>query len=666
MKINVVSLCSFALGLWGIQTGLWFLAVPMILLLEGRHFIQRRWDLSLKTLKSIFFLCGAVFLVLLGFLYGFQPPSFIYSLLQCLPICIFPLIVAQTYSPNIPLLLHNFFSHSHSLRPGFARKQNSINLYYPYFALCLLSASATNVKGLGFYVMAATLVATMLRKHCPQRSHPMLWVCLILLVSGMGFVGHLQLHQLQGKLEQQTAPWLSGLSGDSVDPYQANTRMGSIEDLKQSNAIVFRVAGGLLVRSSRPSFPLLLREATYNKYGSASWVAMQSKFAPVRPGSDRKTWNFGTAATPSSTITVSSNLNGRSGILKLPNGTSEIAQLPVDQMQKNQYGTVKVESKPGAISYQIHFNPEQSGDSPPTEDDLQIPDAEKPAIQQTLKTLNLQGKPGPEFLDQVSSYFEKNFRYSLKRSDLNQSSTPLSTFLLKNKSGHCEYFASATTLLLRGAGIPARYAVGYSVSEFSPLEEQYVVRSRHAHAWVMAYVNGTWKSLDTTPPDWTAQEDASVSPLQAISDWWAFLSFKLVSGAWVYLGWMIFPVTAFFLWKWSRKFRVRRSTVSATAIAQPIIPAIQEGLDSEFYLIEQSLDELNLKRIDSEPLQEWMTRLKTQLSESDVEILRSIITLHNRYRFDPHGIEAKEREELSLLSQAWLDKFHSANVTRSK
>jgi protein-glutamine gamma-glutamyltransferase len=272
--------------------------------------------------------------------------------------------------------------------------------------------------------------------------------------------------------------------------------------------------------------------------------------------------------------------------------------------------------------------------------------------------LKFQGKPGPAFLNQVDSYFERNFRYSLKRSDSNQSATPLSTFLLKNRSGHCEYFASATTLLLRGAGIPARYAVGYSVSEFSPLEKQYIVRSRHAHAWTMAYVNGTWQSFDTTPPDWTAQEDAGASPLQAISDFWAFLSFKLASSNTLsYVGWTIAPVASFFLWKWRRKLRVRRSVIPAIVAPEPIVPLIQEGLDSEFYLIEKRLAELNLNRTASESLQQWLTRLKTQLPESEFETLRSILNLHHRYRFDPQGIEPMERKKLSSLSQSWLNEL---------
>lgn len=661
-RLTIVHLCCLAILLWGAhtaQTGRMLFAIPMVLMIAGRPLIQWQWNLSLSNLKRLFQLCGGLLGVLLIiFLVTQRSFSIIYLLLQWLPVCAFPLILAQAYCSSLPFLLRLLFTPSYALKEKISIKQTPINLYYPYFALCLLSASAANWNALSasFYGSIFSLVALLLWNYRPQRANPMLWVCLLLMVGGMGFVGHLQLHQLQAKLEQNTAPWLSGVIGDSVNTYQTSTHIGSIEAMKLSNAIVFRVA-----TEKRLSSPLLLREAIYNKYGSASWIALRSKFLPIPPNPDGKTWKFSTMASTSTSLKISTNLDAGKGVLKLPNGTSEIHELSANHVRKNQYGTVEVEGSPGAIAYQLQFNPHHSGDSPPTEEDLQIPDQEIPAIEQTLDILNLNGEPKPasQVLTQLSSYFAKDFQYSLKPLDASNSATPLSAFLLKNRSGHCEYFASATTLLLRGAGIPARYAVGYSVHEFSPLEGQYIVRSRNAHAWVMAYVNGTWRSFDTTPPDWNAQEDSAASPLQAILDLWAFVGFKLASaGVWGFVGLAIAPITAFFLWKWVRKFWIRRSVVPVIVELEPMPPLIKEGLDSEFYLIEQSLEELNLKRIPSESLQAWMTRLNAELPEPEFEILNSIINLHNRYRFDPQGIEATERETLRSLSQAWLDRSH--------
>jgi protein-glutamine gamma-glutamyltransferase len=655
-KLTMAGFCTLALFVWGAHTKLILIAIPMMLVLESRYYVKQKWHLSLNDLKGIFKLCGGIFAALvISFLVTQRSFSVIYLLVQSLPICTFPLIVAQTYGSSLPQLLRLLFTDSSVLRQGFSWHQKPINLYYPYFALCLLSASAANWTTLSasLYSSIAIVVALIFWRFRPGRSQPILWVFLFLLASGMGFLGQIQLHQLQAKLEQQTAPWLSGLSGDAVDPYQANTRMGSIENLKQSNVIVFRVRG------DRASFPLLLREATYNKYGSASWIATQSKFVPILSESDGRTWKLGPVTTPFTEIAVSSHLNNGQGILRLPNGTSEIGQLPVDRMKKNQYGAVKVEGAPGAVTYHIQFNSKQSNDSLPTPDDLKIPDSEKLAIEKTLTEINIEGKSTPEILNRVSAYFEQNFQYSLKHSKANQSSTPLSNFLLKSHAGHCEYFASATTLILRGAGIPARYAVGYSVDEFSPLEGQYIVRSRDAHAWVMAYVNGNWQSVDTTPSSWGAQEDAAASPLQAIADWWAFVSFKLAGvGIWAYFGGATAPIIVFWLWKLSRRVRIRRSDSPVRISPELVMPKPQAGIDSEFYLIKKTLNELTLNRASAEPLQVWIARLKAQLPDSEFQTLQNIIMLHHRYRFDPQGIDASEREALRFLSQTWLERSH--------
>jgi hypothetical protein len=115
-----------------------------------------------------------------------------------------------------------------------------------------------------------------------------------------------------------------------------------------------------------------------------------------------------------------------------------------------------------------------------------------------------------ESLAAVQDLFATKFSYSLDLSnpaDAAQGRT-VADFLLRDRKGHCEYFATATTLLLRRLGIPARYTVGYSVQEFSELERAFVVRNRHAHAWSAAFMDGRWVEVDTTPATWAANEGA--------------------------------------------------------------------------------------------------------------------------------------------------------------
>ncbi|MGA1843897.1 MAG: DUF3488 and DUF4129 domain-containing transglutaminase family protein [bacterium] len=97
------------------------------------------------------------------------------------------------------------------------------------------------------------------------------------------------------------------------------------------------------------------------------------------------------------------------------------------------------------------------------------------------------------------NYFLTEFNYTIGAPDLNRHSA-LEEFLFEKREGHCERFASALTLLLRGSGIPARVVIGYVATERNPLGGFYNVRARHAHAWTEAWFEGKgWITLDATP-----------------------------------------------------------------------------------------------------------------------------------------------------------------------
>src|SRR5207237_10849123 len=75
-------------------------------------------------------------------------------------------------------------------------------------------------------------------------------------------------------------------------------------------------------------------------------------------------------------------------------------------------------------------------------------------------------------------------------------------FLINVKQGHCEKFAGALALSLRGIGIPTRVIHGYRGVEEEG-EGEYVVRLDQAHSWVQVLVQEDgqwyWLTLDPTP-----------------------------------------------------------------------------------------------------------------------------------------------------------------------
>lgn len=654
-------LLGTALIFWGWQTGLWICAIPIAIILECSRFVQSRWDFSTDDIKRIANLCLLILVSLTIYLLIANRSFYIiYTVLQWLPAVFFPLIASHIYAVKQSINLTTLFLTFNDEKTGEQSNQFRINLTYPYVAICILAASNANTENISFYLGMFVISAIILWNVRSRRFSTIIWLCLFLTAGSVGFIGQMGLHQLHLQVENQVVSWFSDVIGQEINALKKETSMGEIGVLKQSNDIVFRVAS-----ENKINFPLLLKEATYNKYQSFLWIALNPEFTIIKPEVNNTTWLLGNYSDNSSSLTIYSTLNHGKGILRLANGTFEINDLPVSEIEKNKYGTVKVTGKVNDIAYKIKFNQQFSLDSPPTADDLEITKGEKSAINEIVKQLDIKGKSPQQILQVVDAFFLKNYRYSLQLTGKDSASTPLSTFLLTTRSGHCEYFASATTLILRALGIPARYTVGYSVHEFSNLEKQYIVRSRHAHAWTMVYIDNKWQAFDTTPPDWTSIEDATVSKLSIISDLWAFWGFQISrwlrdfrnSGLFKYIWWLLLPLFLIMIAKSAPQNKVKRvfkQQVLSTATHKADIISH----DSEFYLIEKALNELGFIRQPSESLKNWLERLKAELPTDDlIQELSSLIELHYRYRFDPQGIQETERAGLKSAVQSWLEKY---------
>ena len=71
-------------------------------------------------------------------------------------------------------------------------------------------------------------------------------------------------------------------------------------------------------------------------------------------------------------------------------------------------------------------------------------------------------------------------------------------FLEDSDTGYCVHFATAATVLLQAAGIPARYVTGYIADVSDSLMS--VVRAEDAHAWAEYWLPGYgWTILEATP-----------------------------------------------------------------------------------------------------------------------------------------------------------------------
>lgn len=102
----------------------------------------------------------------------------------------------------------------------------------------------------------------------------------------------------------------------------------------------------------------------------------------------------------------------------------------------------------------------------------------------------------------IRNYLTKNYPYTLQVSEIPEGKDFVSFFLLEEKKGYCTYFASATTILCRIAGIPARYVQGFKTPDKTDGEGKYIVTNAEAHAWCEILINpekDLWVVVDPSP-----------------------------------------------------------------------------------------------------------------------------------------------------------------------
>lgn len=106
--------------------------------------------------------------------------------------------------------------------------------------------------------------------------------------------------------------------------------------------------------------------------------------------------------------------------------------------------------------------------------------------------------------------------------------TPIERFLLGERAGHCEYFASAMVVLARSVGLPARLVNGFAGGRENEIGGFVELTRSDAHAWVeIHFENAGWVRYDPTPPDLRLRGLAGMSIFDRMADlrsalelWW--------------------------------------------------------------------------------------------------------------------------------------------------
>ena len=647
-------LLAAGVAFWGWQSGYYLAALAIALLVEAPRWTRLRLELGEADFNRIADFTTWLFVGIAGYLIATRGVSRgVITAFEWLPGLVVPIVAVQRFSRAERINLTALLRLLRRLKArGVPVRDPQVDLSWAYLAISLIAAGASNQRGSGYFAGVLAITGWALWSIRPAHAPRGAWVALFVLASGAGYAGHLGLSQLQGALESWIGDWLVG-HGDP-DPYSRSTNIGHVGELKQIGTIVARVHA----RPGDPAPPELLHRASYDVWFSNTWIARAAALAPIAAESDGKTWVFSDQPVLARTEITARFEPGRS-LIALPENTVRLAELAAIAVGRNALGTVQTELEGGWVRYVAERGGASAIHAPPTSEDSVLAPAEREVLKDLAQQLGLHGVSPREALERVRRHFS-GFSYSLYRAAPAAGGGALAEFLTRTRSGHCEYFAAATTLLLRAAGIPARYSIGYAVMEYSTLEEAWLVRQRHAHAWSRAWVDGRWIDVDTTPPDWFPAEANQAPVWEKAADWLRWAGFRWSQrnasqdsgNQWLWLAAVLAVVLA---WRLAR-YRTTRNEAGSVRPAKYDWP----GRDSEFYALERALAGRGWPRLPEENAANWTQRVATALPATARETLAEAARLHERYRFDPAGLPAERRRKLRELCTKLLGELKLA------
>jgi Transglutaminase-like superfamily/TgpA N-terminal domain len=256
--------------------------------------------------------------------------------------------------------------------------------------------------------------------------------------------------------------------------------LGALDGLLDSDRVVLRLRG------PRVDY---LRGAALDLYEAGQWVRSNPMALETSATLD---------GAPSFDTVEIAALSERTDRFFLPLGARQIRTTPADVLV-DPTGSIKRARKDGRLVARfLRGERDRASPDPPGPSDLQLPRRARVALEGLASDWVGSKTDTQEILDAIEHHLLTEYRYArnFKRSP---GMDPTLDFLLRNKRGHCEYFATALALVARAAKVPARLITGYRVGEHSPFG-YHVVRDRNAHAWVEAWVPGQgWTTHDATP-----------------------------------------------------------------------------------------------------------------------------------------------------------------------
>jgi transglutaminase-like putative cysteine protease len=152
------------------------------------------------------------------------------------------------------------------------------------------------------------------------------------------------------------------------------------------------------------------------------------------------------------------------------------------------------------LDYRVTSYVEYSAREPLTEREREVfralPAESSPRTRALAASWLADSPGGAQIVERAMAYLRSQpFEYTLTPPALG--AQPVDEFLFETREGFCEHYASALTVLLRAAGLPARVVMGYQGGELNGIGGYYIVRQSDAHAWTEVWLEDEgWVRVD--------------------------------------------------------------------------------------------------------------------------------------------------------------------------
>lgn len=379
-----------------------------------------------------------------------------------------------------------------------ARRDAMVIFFLGFFTLLTLFLHSQSLPiAIAMLLSVWGLLAALVNAHMPA-GYPRLWQLLrtsgVLMLLGTPvmlvlFVSFPRIAPLWG-LPSQTAQGQTGLSNDMT--------VGQVAQLAQNHSVALRVRFDTADGQTPPQRLLYFRGPVLSDFDGRNWRAPPDGGLPS--GTGMPATGLGEAVNYEVTLEPHQQrwLLTLEATLQAPN----IAQRRTHATASLQWLTTRPITE--VLRYQaqayVHYAYGQQLSTYQRNQHLQLPTDLNPRTSAWAQELRqLHGNDDTAIIQAALLRLSNGgYVYTLQPGEVSSAHTA-DHFWFESQRGFCEHIASAFTVLMRAAGIPARIVTGYQGGERNTVDGLWTVRQSDAHAWTEVWLPSEgWMRVDPT------------------------------------------------------------------------------------------------------------------------------------------------------------------------